>query len=93
MAKKSKMNKQRIAVGVSIKTPLNLQQAKIATDAVFEILSAALQLGDAIEIRGFGSFKLVERAGRTGRNPRTGEPVIVGPKTAVKFRVSKEIKL
>jgi len=54
-------------------------------------MEAALHRGDRIEIRGFGSFKVHERAARLGRNPRTGEAVQVAAKKVVQFKPSKEI--
>ena len=52
----------------------------------------ALQGGDRIEIRGFGSFRTRQRRGRTGRNPKTGAKVEVPPKRIPFFKPSKELK-
>ena len=52
----------------------------------------ALQSGDRIEIRGFGSFRARQRRGRTGRNPKTGDKVEVPPKRVPFFKPSKELK-
>ena len=51
-----------------------------------------LQSGDHIEIRGFGTFKVVERASRTGRNPKTGDVVKIPERTLPVFKPSKELR-
>lgn len=65
---------------------------KIETEAVVEgfmtTVSEALKDDERIELRGFGSFKVVRRAARTGRNPRTGEEVPVEARYAPVFDVS-----
>jgi DNA-binding protein HU-beta len=67
-------------------------QAEAAYDALFAIVADALKKGDAVSISGFGSFKVVERAARKGRNPRTGEGIDIPASRAVKFTPSKALK-
>jgi integration host factor subunit beta len=55
-------------------------------------MKSALANGDRVEIRGFGSFKLKDYGGYTGRNPKTGEIVKVNPKQLPFFRAGKELK-
>jgi len=55
-------------------------------------MNDALTRGHRIEIRGFGSFKVVHRASRVGRNPRTGESVHVPPKRAPLFKTGKSLR-
>ena len=62
-----------------------------AVDRVFDLLAAALAMGERIELRGFGSFSLHEIPARQGRNPRTGESVAVPSKKAVHFRPGREM--
>ena len=52
----------------------------------------ALERGEHIEIRGFGTFKVVDRAPRTGRNPRTGSEVKIESRKAPTFKPSKELR-
>ncbi len=59
---------------------------------VFEKISEALARGDRIELRGFGSFTVKERAPRVGRNPRTGETVHVAAKLRPHFKSGKELR-
>ena len=54
--------------------------------------SAALNRGEKIELRGFGSFRLRERDARRGRNPKTGEPVDIPAKRVPYFKPGKELK-
>jgi nucleoid DNA-binding protein len=52
---------------------------------------AAIKEGKRVTLTGFGSFTIVERAPRTGRNPKTGEKVPIPPRRAVKFRPGREL--
>ena len=63
-----------------------------SVDRIFDLLAAALAMGDRIELRGFGSFSLHEIPARQGRNPRTGESVAVPPKKAVHFKPGREMR-
>ncbi len=61
-------------------------------DGVIESVIEALERGEHIEIRGFGTFKAVTRAPRTGRNPRTGSEVKISSRQAPVFKPSKELR-
>lgn len=63
-----------------------------AVKEVFDLMSNALQHGERIEIRGFGSFSLRYRVARDARNPKTGELVITMSKYAVHFKPGKELR-
>jgi len=69
---------------------------KTDTSAVVEGLIAsvidAMQRGEHIEIRGFGTFKVVDRAPRTGRNPKTGEVVRIPSRPVPVFKPSRELR-
>ena len=69
-----------------------LAQAEAAYEKLFDIISAALKKGDAVSISGFGSFKVLDRKARKGRNPRTGEEVLISASKAVKFTAGKALK-
>ena len=73
-------------------TELPRKESEEAVETVFESIIQALQGGDKIEIRGFGSFRTRQRRGRTGRNPKTGEKVDVPAKRIPFFKPSKELK-
>jgi integration host factor subunit beta len=58
---------------------------------VFDTITTALAEGQRVELRGFGAFSARSRRARTGRNPRTGEPVDVDPKRVPYFKCGKEL--
>src|SRR5712675_1334555 len=61
-------------------------------ETIFDSIIEAIQKGEKIEIRGFGSFRTRQRKGRVGRNPKTGEKVEVPAKRIPFFKPSKELK-
>ena len=71
---------------------LTRRDGEVVVDTVFDAVIQALQAGDKIEIRGFGSFRTRQRRGRVGRNPKTGAKVEVPPKKIPFFKPSKELK-
>ena len=73
-------------------TDLPRKESKAVVETIFGSIMGALQAGDHIEIRGFGSFRTRQRRGRTGRNPKTGAKVEVPPKRIPVFKPSKELK-
>jgi DNA-binding protein HU-beta len=87
------MTKAELVKNLKEKTSLaTLAQAEAAYDALFAILAGTLKNGDAVSISGFGSFKVVERKARKGRNPRTGEEIQIPASKAVKFTPGKALK-
>ncbi|MCL4234003.1 MAG: integration host factor subunit beta [Deltaproteobacteria bacterium] len=69
------------------------KDAEVIVNAVFDRMVDALQQGDRIEIRGFGSFHLRQRRERVGRDPKTGSQVEVAAKKVPFFKVGKELRL
>jgi len=69
------------------------RDAEVMVNAVFDSMTDALAKGERIEIRGFGSFIVKQRAAREGRNPRTGTLVSVSAKKVPLFKVGKELRL
>lgn len=59
---------------------------------IFEEIASALSRGDRVELRGFGAFSVKTRPARTGRNPRTGDPVEVDAKAVPFFKTGKELR-
>jgi integration host factor subunit beta len=68
------------------------QEAEEGVNLFFDMIKDAILKGEEIEIRGFGSFRFRKRTSRSGRNPRTGEPVKVPPKKVLYFKPSKLLK-
>ena len=63
-----------------------------AVSLFFSEIAAALQKGQRVELRGFGSFSIRKREGRNGRNPKTGTPVQVAEKWSPFFKAGKELR-
>jgi integration host factor subunit beta len=68
------------------------KDAEISVKTIHEAMSAALQAGKRIEIRGFGSFEASYRPPRVGRNPKSGERVEVPEKYVPHFKAGKELR-
>ncbi|MBL7225468.1 MAG: HU family DNA-binding protein [Desulfobacteraceae bacterium] len=86
------MNKEDLVKLVSEKTGITKKAAEQAQKAVIEGISSTLEKGESISLVGFGSFKVVERTAREGRNPSTGEKMQIPASKAVKFTPSKSLK-
>jgi integration host factor subunit beta len=71
---------------------LTNKDAELSVKTVLNGMAEALARGGRIEIRGFGSFDLIHRAPRNGRNPKTGETVLVPAKRVPHFTAGKELR-
>ena len=70
----------------------NKKEAQAAVDCVFESIVNTLKKGDVVNLVGFGSFKVVQRKARTGRNPQTGAEIQISASNAPKFVPGKAFK-
>jgi len=61
-------------------------------DDFFDIITAELASGRSVKISGFGTFSLIEKAQRIGRNPKTGEEAIISPRKVISFKASQHLK-
>jgi integration host factor subunit beta len=86
------MNRSELVDAVAAKANLPRKDAEVVINTVFDAMFEAIVEGDRVEIRGFGSFANRGYDGYTGRNPRTGEPVTVPPKSLPFFKVGKELR-
>jgi DNA-binding protein HU-beta len=68
------------------------KEAQEAVDCVFSSITGALKEGDTVTLVGFGSFKVVERKARKGRNPQTGEEIDIKASKAPKFTPGQALK-
>ena len=85
--------KSELVDRISVQVPhLYRHDAEKIINTIFSEITAAMARGDRVELRGFGVFFVRVRAGRTGRNPRTGDLVSVGSKAVPLFRSGKEMK-
>jgi integration host factor subunit beta len=80
------MTRADLAGEVNQALGIPLKESDIIVCAIFDSVVRALRSGDKVEIRGFGSFRTRQRRGRVGRNPRTGAPVKVPPKSIPFFK-------
>ena len=71
---------------------LNKREAKDFIDAFFEMITLEVAGGKDVKISGFGNFQIRTKQARPGRNPRTGEPVMVEARRAVTFHASNSLK-
>jgi DNA-binding protein HU-beta len=67
-------------------------QAERLVNAVFDDVVSALRRGEKVNIAGFGSFNVSERKARTGRNPKTGDPIDIPASKSAKFKAGKALK-
>ena len=87
------MTKGGLIEAVAENTPhISKKDTEIVVNTIFDSMARALQDGERIEIRGFGSFQVKVREAREGRNPKTGEPVQISAKRTPFFKVGKELK-
>lgn len=86
------MTKADLIAVVADKLKFPWARAELLVDQIFSCMTAALQQGEGIEIRGFGSFTVREYKAYEGRNPRTGDTVHVKPKRLAFFKVGKELR-
>lgn len=86
---------KRELIGEMVARRKNLahREAEGIINAMFETMADALERGERIEIRGFGSFAVKRRDARQGRNPRTGATLAVESKRIPFFRVGKDLRL
>ena len=86
------MTKAELVEEVAQVATLTKKHAEVIVDTVFQSIVEALQRGEKIELRGFGSFRLRRRESRKGRNPKTGEEVPITPRRVLVFRPSNIMK-
>ena len=86
------MNKAELIDHIAAQAELPKASAARALDAMIGAVQMTLKKGDSVSLVGFGTFDVTKRAGRTGRNPRTGEPIVIESATVPKFRPGKALK-
>lgn len=86
------MTKANIVEAVVAKTGLKKKDAEAAVAVVFESVKDALVAGDKVQLVGFGTFAVKERAARSGRNPATGEAITIAASKSVGFAAGKALK-
>ena len=86
------MNKGELIEAVADSAGLSRAEAGKAVDAVFDSITGALASSESVSLLGFGTFSVKARAARTGRNPRTGEPIEIAASNVPGFKAGKALK-
>lgn len=71
---------------------LNKREAKELVELFFETIRGALEAGSNVKLSGFGNFTLNDKSSRPGRNPKTGEDVVVSARRVVTFKAGQKLK-
>lgn len=86
------MNKTELISAMSEKAEISKKNAEKALTAFTNVVADVLVDGDKVAIAGFGTFEVVERAERQGRNPATGETITIAASKSPKFKAGKALK-
>ena len=86
------MNKTELMQSLAAATDQSQSAASRSLDAFIRIVSEELAKGGEVVIPGFGSFKIADRAERSGRNPQTGEAITIAASTTVRFVPGSALK-
>ena len=86
------MNKTELVAAIAEKADMSKKDAEKALKAFEEVVTEELKNGGKVQLVGFGTFEVSERAERMGRNPQTGEDMIIAASKAPKFKAGKALK-
>ena len=86
------MNKTELVAAIASKANISKKDAEASVKALTEVVSEELKKGEKIQLVGFGTFEVSERAARTGRNPQTGAEMKIPASQAPKFKAGKALK-
>lgn len=86
------MNKVTLVAKIAEKSGLSKKQAELALGAFIDSVTEALKEGDKVQLMGFGTFEVKERAARTGRNPMTGETIEIPASKTPTFKAGKGLR-
>ena len=86
------MNKAELVAAMAEKANVSKKDAEAAVKAFIDVVSGELKKGEKVQLVGFGTFEVSERAARTGRNPQTGAEMKIAASKAPKFKAGKALK-
>lgn len=86
------MNKTELVAAVAAKADISKKAADAAVAAVFAEIEGALAKGDKVQLIGFGTFEVRERAAKEGRNPKTGEKITIAASKVPAFKAGAALK-
>ena len=87
------MNKSELITAMAADSGLSKADTEKALNAFLNQVEKALKSGDKVQLTGFGSFEVKERAERMGRNPQTDESITLPPRKVVVFRLSRKFRM
>ncbi len=86
------MNKSELIAAIATKTGETKKNAEVIVNAFFDVVTESLVKGDKVQIVGFGSLEVRERAERKGRNPQTKAEIRIPASKAIAFKAGKALK-
>ncbi len=85
------MNKGELITRISRSRSMPRAAAKRALETVIATMVAAMKNGDKVLISGFGSFRVIDKAAQKGRNPQTGQSLVIPERRVVRFKPAKKL--
>lgn len=86
------MNKTELVVAMAEKTGLSKKESEVALKAFIETVTDSLGKKEAVQLIGFGTFDVSHRPERTGRNPKSGEEMVIPASNGVRFKAGAALK-
>ena len=86
------MNKTELVAAMAEQTQLSKKDAEAALKAFIDVVSEEMKKGEKVQLVGFGTFEVSERAERTRRNPQSGKEMVIPASKAPKFKAGKALK-
>ena len=86
------MNKNELVEAIALSTEITKTDVDKVVTSLTEVITDKLEKGDSVSLKGFGTFEVRSRSERTGRNPRTGETLVIPASKVPAFKVSSALK-
>ena len=86
------MNKNELVEAIALSTEITKTDVDKVVTSLTEVITDELEKGDRVSLKGFGTFEVRSRSERTGRNPRTGETLVIPASKVPAFKVSSALK-
>lgn len=86
------MNKTELVAAIAERTEISKKDSEKVLKAFIDVVTEELTKGEKIQLVGFGTFEVSERAAREGRNPQTGDTMVIAASKAPKFKAGKALK-
>ncbi len=86
------MNKAELVNAVAKETGLSKSKSKMAINAIMKSITESLSNGERVTLVGFGTFNVVKRNARRGRNPKTGEAIKIPAKNITRFKIGSKLR-